>query len=39
MKRIGAPADVAHAVAFLMSDGAGFITGQNVNVNGGQYMS
>lgn len=39
VKRIGAPADVAHAVAFLMSDGAGFITGQNVNVNGGQYMS
>lgn len=39
VKRIGVPADVAHAVAFLMSDGAGFITGQNINVNGGQYMS
>src|SRR5690606_28739384 len=25
VKRIGVPADVAHAVAFLMSDGAGFI--------------
>jgi 3-oxoacyl-[acyl-carrier protein] reductase len=30
--------DVAHAVAFLASDEAGYITGQVLNVNGGMYM-
>lgn len=35
MKRMGIPADVAEAVAFLASDGANFITGQNIPVNGG----
>ncbi|MFX5275848.1 SDR family oxidoreductase, partial [Acinetobacter baumannii] len=30
--RIGTPQDVAHAVAFLLSDHAGFITGQVLNV-------
>ncbi|MCR2762826.1 SDR family oxidoreductase [Microbacterium sp. zg.B48] len=39
IKRVGTPTDVAEATSFLMSDGAGFITGQNLNVNGGQYMS
>lgn len=33
--RIGAPAEVAEAVAFLCSDAAGFITGQALGVNGG----
>lgn len=37
--RIGTPLDVAVAVTFLMSEEAGFITGQTLNVNGGQYMS
>jgi 3-oxoacyl-[acyl-carrier protein] reductase len=37
--RIGAPADVAAAVAFLLSDDASFITGQTLNVCGGLSVS
>jgi NAD(P)-dependent dehydrogenase (short-subunit alcohol dehydrogenase family) len=33
--RVGAPADIAEAVAFLASDGAGYITGDNLIVSGG----
>lgn len=33
--RLGTPADVASAVVFLVSDGAGFITGQVIAPNGG----
>lgn len=36
--RIGSDADVAHAVAFLASEGAGYITGHVLDVNGGMYM-
>jgi len=36
--RLGAPEDVAHAVAFLASAQAGYITGSTVHVNGGMYM-
>ncbi|WP_338926591.1 3-oxoacyl-ACP reductase FabG [Mycetohabitans endofungorum] len=37
--RLGAPEDVAHAVAFLASAQAGYITGTTLHVNGGMYMS
>jgi 3-oxoacyl-[acyl-carrier protein] reductase len=37
-KRLGAPVDVAAAVAFLASDAAGYITGQTIHVNGGMAM-
>lgn len=33
--RVGAPADIAEAVAFLSSDAAGYITGDNLTVSGG----
>ncbi|MGQ9684737.1 MAG: 3-oxoacyl-ACP reductase FabG [Thiobacillaceae bacterium] len=37
--RLGAPEDIAHAVAFLASDAAGYITGATLHVNGGLYMN
>ena len=36
--RLGAPEEIASAVAFLASDKAGFITGSNLAINGGQHM-
>ncbi len=38
IRRLGTPRDVAVAVLFLVSDEADFITGQILNVNGGQLM-
>jgi 3-oxoacyl-[acyl-carrier protein] reductase len=35
---LGKPADVAHAVAYLASPQAGYVTGQELHVNGGMYM-
>lgn len=36
--RLGTPEDISRAVAFLTADDAGFITGTNMSINGGQYM-
>ena len=36
--RLGLVDDVAHAVAFLASKEAGYITGETLHVNGGMYM-
>jgi 3-oxoacyl-[acyl-carrier protein] reductase len=38
MKRFGSPDEIAHAVKFLLSDEAAYITGQVINVNGGMVM-
>jgi len=35
---LGQPGDVAHAVAYLASPEAGYVTGQELHVNGGMYM-
>ena len=37
--RLGAPDDVAAAVAFLASPQAAYITGATLHVNGGMYMA
>lgn len=39
MQKLGKAEDVAAAVVFLASDGAGYITGQTLHVNGGMYMA
>lgn len=36
--RMGTPADIAHAVSFFASEGAGFITGQRLVVDGGRTL-
>jgi 3-oxoacyl-[acyl-carrier protein] reductase len=37
--RLGGPADIAKAVAFLASPAAAYITGETLHVNGGMYMA
>lgn len=39
LARLGQPADIAAAVAFLASPQAGYITGSTLHVNGGMYMN
>ena len=36
--RLGLPEEIAHTVAFLVSDGAAYITGQTIHVNGGALV-
>jgi 3-oxoacyl-[acyl-carrier protein] reductase len=36
--RMGTPDDIAHAVSFLASAGAGFVTGQRIVVDGGRSL-
>jgi 3-oxoacyl-[acyl-carrier protein] reductase len=39
LKRLGQPVEVATVIAFLCSDGASFITGETIHVNGGLYIA
>jgi 3-oxoacyl-[acyl-carrier protein] reductase len=39
LQRLGDPADIAQAVAFLASSAAAYITGETLHVNGGMYMA
>jgi 3-oxoacyl-[acyl-carrier protein] reductase len=39
LARLGQPAEIAKAVAFLASPGAAYITGETLHVNGGMYMA
>jgi acetoacetyl-CoA reductase len=38
MGRLGNPSEVASLVLFLCSEEAGFVTGANIPINGGQHM-
>lgn len=39
LNRLGDPEEIAHAVGFLASAGAAYITGETIHVNGGMFMS
>lgn len=39
LARLGQPQDIAHAVCFLASDDAAYITGETIHVNGGMLMA
>ena len=39
LQRLGQPAEIAHAVAFLASPEAGYVTGTELHVNGGMFMA
>jgi 3-oxoacyl-[acyl-carrier protein] reductase len=38
VRRLGTVEDMSRLMMFLASDEAGFINGENVNINGGYYM-
>ena len=38
LRRLGEAGEIANAVQYLISDGASFITGSTLTINGGQYM-
>jgi 3-oxoacyl-[acyl-carrier protein] reductase len=38
LAKLGTPEDIAHAVAYLASDAAAYVTGATLHVNGGMYM-
>jgi len=39
LQRLGAPEDVARVISFLVSEGASYITGQTITVDGGMVMN
>ena len=39
LARLGTPEEIAAVVSFLVSEAAGYITGETIHVNGGMYMA
>jgi 3-oxoacyl-[acyl-carrier protein] reductase len=39
LARLGMPSEIAAVVSFLVSDAAGYITGETIHINGGMFMS
>lgn len=39
LARLGQPSEIAETVKFLLSDGAAYITGETIHINGGMYMA
>jgi 3-oxoacyl-[acyl-carrier protein] reductase len=39
LNRLGSAEEIAAVVNFLVGDGGNYITGENIHVNGGMYMS
>jgi 3-oxoacyl-[acyl-carrier protein] reductase len=39
LQRLGKPEEIASVVGFLSSEGAAYITGETIHVNGGMYMN
>ena len=39
LARLGSADEIASVVSFLVSDSAGYITGETIHVNGGMYMA
>ncbi|MGD2008855.1 MAG: SDR family oxidoreductase, partial [Cellvibrionales bacterium] len=39
LARLGSPEEIAATVRFLVSEDAGYITGETIHVNGGMYMA
>lgn len=39
LARLGSPDEIAAVVSFLISESAGYITGETIHVNGGMYMT
>jgi 3-oxoacyl-[acyl-carrier protein] reductase len=39
LARLGDAKEIAYAVAFLASEGASYITGETLHVNGGMFMA
>jgi hypothetical protein len=38
MRRVGTPDEVAKVIAFLCSDAASYVTGEEIKINGGQHV-
>jgi len=39
LQRLGRPEEVATVISFLCSDGASFVTGETIHINGGLYIA